>query len=240
MREVDRGIDPAQGVIHEIAQRAGELDADRTRPDDHEGEKLAPPRGIVLYRGTLELVAASEAGLVRVSFRQPELTADPMDTAEIGTRQPVILIHGLHAGDPVIVRDRAHGDDDVVERDPTVRGHDHVAYQVDRAHLALHELESHRGGRVAEWIRDRMRRQLAGGDLIEERGKEVVVLPVDQCDLRFAWLEQALEPADQVQPTESTADDDDPLWVRHLGMVAKCSLQVRHRSCGPGTRDCHI
>ena len=221
MREVDRGIDPAQGVIHEVAQRAGELDADGTRPDDDEGEELAPPRGIALYRGALE--------------RVEDVAAEPLAVREPLHRKRVLL----HAGDPVIVRDRAHGDDDVVERDPTVRGHDHVAYQVDRAHLALHELESDRGGRVAEWVRDRMRRQLAGGDLIEERGEEVVVLPVDQCDLRFARFEQALEPADQVQPTESTADDDDPLWVRHLGMVAKCSLQVRHRSCGPGTRDCH-
>jgi hypothetical protein len=57
----------------------------------------------------------------------------------------------------------------------------------------------------ADRRRDVTRRQRGRGDLIQERLKDVVVVPVDQGDLDRG----APERPSRIQPAESPADDDD-------------------------------
>ncbi len=52
--EVDRGIDLAEGVVHQVPQGARELNTDRARADDDERQRLASPRDVGLDRGALE------------------------------------------------------------------------------------------------------------------------------------------------------------------------------------------
>jgi len=67
------------------------------------------------------------------------------------------------------------------------------------------------GDRLAEWIRDRVWRELAGRHLIEKGGEQVIVVPVQQGEVDLARAEEAVEPPDQMEAGESATDDDDPL-----------------------------
>src|SRR5439155_26036769 len=107
-----------------------------------------------------------------------------------------------------------------------VRGPDGAPLDVDRLDLGLHEPVSREHGRDAERIGDRVRRQLAGRDLVKERGEEVIVLPIDERQLDALAGQTMLERADQVQSREAAADDDNTLALRaQFGLSAVASTR---------------
>src|SRR2546430_490654 len=191
--KVDRRVDAPKSVVHEVTQRARELDPDGPGADDDERELLAPTRDVGLGRRRFEDV--EHVALQGFRVRQP--------------------FHGkrvlAHARDAVIVRHRAEHDHEMVERKLAVGRADSTMLEIDRRHLALYELEACGRGRVAQWIGDGVRWKLSRAHLIEQWREEVVVLAVDESDRRLLTMETALEPADEVESRKAAAEHHDAL-----------------------------
>ena len=66
-------------------------------------------------------------------------------------------------------------------------------------------------------IRDRMRWELAGGDLIQEWREEVIVLPVDERDRRLAAMKPPFQSTDEMQAREPAPEHDDLLGGAQFG-----------------------
>ena len=106
-----------------------------------------------------------------------------------------------------------------------VGGLDRLTFDVDGFHIGLHESLAGMCDRETQRVGDSMRRQLPGGDLIEERGEQVVVVAIEERQLDLAWPHQALQPPNEMQARETTADHDDPL--RHqFGFPTACSTRA--------------
>src|SRR5947208_14563458 len=204
--KVDRRVDAPKRVVHEVPQRARELDPYGPGADDDERELLAPARDVSLGRRRLEDV--EDVALQSLRIRQPF------------HRKRVLV----HAGNAVIVRHRAEHDYEMVERKLAVGSADSTMLEIDRRHLALYEFEARGRGRVAQWIGDGVRRKLAGAHLIEQWREEVVVLAVDESDRRL-MTQMPLEPADEVQTRKAAAEHHDALGRTQFALPDAASMR---------------
>src|SRR5439155_21821757 len=131
-------VDAPKRVVHEVTQRARELDPYGPGADDDERELLAPARDVGLGRRRFEDV--EYVALQGLRIRQP-------------FHRKCVLAHDR---DAVIVRHRAEHDHEMVERKLAVGSADSTLLEIDRRHLALYEFEAGGRGRVAQWIGDRV------------------------------------------------------------------------------------
>src|SRR5919204_161016 len=97
--------------------------------------------------------------------------------------------------------------------------------ETDAHHFGLQEVKARRRGRIAQRIRDRVRRKLTGRDLVEERREQVVVLAVDDRDVGLAGSQQALELANEMEAREPTAEHDDALGLGQFGRASPASAR---------------
>ena len=185
-----------QGVVGDLAQRPGELDAGRPGADDDEGQPGLALGRIGLALGGLEGEQDAAADLGRV--------LDGLQARREGL--PFVVAE--------VVMGRAGGDDQLVVRHLAVTEPHAAPLDVDRLDLA----EQHPGVLLpghhrAQRRGDLARRQAAGGHLVEQRLEEVEVAAVDQRDRD----RRALERARRVEPAEAAADDHHPgCRVRHV------------------------
>src|SRR4029079_3742905 len=205
--EVDGRIDLAERVVHQIAQRARELHADRAGADDDERQRFTSTADVGLDRGRLEDV-------------------EDVTLQSLGVREP---FHGQRilpdAGDAEVVRDRSHRDHEMVIGELAIGGPASAALHVYRCHLALKEVIAGGRGRVAKWIGDGMGRKLAGAHLIKERREEVVILPIDERDRDLAGTKAPLESAHEMQAAEPAAEHDDLFRRAQLGFPEAASTR---------------
>jgi hypothetical protein len=226
---VDAGVDATQGVVHQIPHRCRELDPHRTRTDDREREQLAPARGIRDERGVLE---RREDG---VPYRSAVLK--PFHDERVL----------LHARNAVVVRHAAGRDDDVVVCDLAVFGPHRLPLDVDGLDLGAEKAEAGPGERYSQRIGDRVRRELARRDLIEQRSEKREVGAIDERDIGLAGPETVLEVTHEVQSAETPANDEDVLghgpfatadctrssssrYARVIGSPASSALACSRRS----------
>ena len=194
-RRVDRAEVALQGVLGDLAERAGQLDAGRAAADDDERHPLGPADRVGFPLGRLEGDEDPPPDLGRVVDRlEARRVARPLVVAEVR------------------VADAGRDDERVVADRPAVGHADLAPDRIERDGLA----EEHR--RVRPLAEDRAQRlgDLAGAsapgrDLVEQRLEEMEVAPVDERD-RDPVV--AAQPARRVQPAEPAADDQDPMPVR--------------------------
>ena len=209
VREVELRVHPPERVIHEVPQRGGELDAHGAGADDHERQHLETARGVRLTRrgfnGLDDPLAHRQS--VREELRLQRVLRD--------------------ARDAVVVRDAPGHQDEVVVPEGAVRGPHGLALEVHAFHLGLHEALAGVRDRQPQRVRDRMRRELAGRDLIEERREQVVVVAVDEGELDLARPDETFELSHEVEAGEAAADHDDPF--RH--QFGRPAVSTRASSC---------
>src|SRR5207237_3607015 len=86
---------------------------------------------------------------------------------------------------------------------------DGMPLEIDALDLGLHEPLARVRDRQPERVRDRVWRQLARRDLIEERREQVVVVAVDERELHLSRPQQTLELPIEMEAGETAADHDD-------------------------------
>ncbi len=184
-----------QRLPRNLCKSAGQLDTGRAAADEDKREQLLTARGIGLALGPLERKQHTPPDLERVLERlEPRRVSRPLLVPEIG-----------------MARARGH-DQKVVVEHGAVGQDDPAAGRLDRAGLAKQhanvcgapEDPSDRRGDIA-W------RERRGGNLIEQRLEQMVVVAIEQRDAHV-MPSQDLR---RRQPAEAAADDDD-MWVGHF------------------------
>ena len=175
-------------VAGELGDRACELHAGRPAADDHEPEQPLAGRGVVLDLGGLERSQDAAANQRRVvDALQARRERLPFLVAEVRMRR-------ARCDDQIVERERP-----VVQRDLVFRSVDAGDLGEQHAHVALAAQDR------ADRPRDVGRRQARGRDLIQQRLKQVVVVPVDERHVRRDFRERARGE----QPAEPGAEDHD-------------------------------
>ncbi len=185
-----------QGVLAELRDLAGHLDAGRAGADDDEREPLRARRLVLLDLGRLEGPQDAITEIER-AFERLQLGC---------VLRPVVV--------PEVRVARAPGDDERV----VVEGLRPAVRQVRHRHAARIEVEAvdfaQDDTRVALPPQDLAerhcylgRRERSGGNLVRERLEEIEVLPVDERHLDVG----SSEAANREQPSEATTDDNDLL-----------------------------
>ena len=176
-------------VARQLGDRARQLDAGGAAADDDEGQLRALQRGVVLLLRALEGDEDPVADVERVAQAlQPRCARSPLRVTEV---------ERLHAG--------GHNQE-VVRQLVAARQPHHLRVRIDRVglghqHLGVLVPAQERAKRIA----DVGGLELGRGRLIEQRLKDVVVLPVDERDLN----RRVPQRAHGREPAEATAEDHD-------------------------------
>jgi hypothetical protein len=172
----------------ELGDGACELDPGRPGADDDEAQQPIAVRRVGLHLRRFECAEDSPPDLRRVVDRlQSGRVRTPVVVAEVRMR-------------------RARRDDEVIERQRATPNLDDAARRVDtRDFTEQHRRVALPAEDPADRPRDIRRRQARGGDLIEQRLEQVVVVPVDDRDVRGC----ARERLRGEQAAEPCPDDDD-------------------------------
>src|ERR1035441_3009240 len=187
----------AQGVVGDLAERAGQFDAGGAAAHDDEVQPGAARGGIRLALGALESEeeAAADRGGVFDGF-EARRDGFPLVVAEV-------VVSGSGGNDQGVVGDCAIAQDDAavghIEVDGFAEEHFGVAIVLE------HDTQG--GGNFAG-------REPAGGHLVEQGLEEVEVAAIDQCD-RYG---RAAEGLGDIQPAESAADDHHAMRWSSVGL----------------------
>ena len=186
------GIDAPEiaehGLARDLRQRAGQLDAGRSRADDHEVQPRLLPVRIGLALGRFERAQHAAPDLQRVlDGLQPGRVLLPF-------RMVKVRMRGAAGDDEDVVRQFAvgHGDDAAIGIDGLYVTHDHA----DVFLFAQHGPDRRS---------DIARIERRGRDLIQQRLEEVVVAAVDERDPRLRSCERFRG----VKASEAAADNYD-------------------------------
>ena len=180
----------AQGIVGDLAERPGQLDAGGPAAHDDEGEPLALYRRVAFPLGRFEGEQHAPTDLERVGDRlEPGRVGGPLLVAEVGMPD-------------------AGGDDEAVVCHPAaVLEADATAGGIEVHGLAEQDLDV---GLAAQERPQRLGdlggRQRSGGDLVEQRREQVVVVAVDEGDAHG----RVAQAAHGIEAREAPADDDEP------------------------------
>src|SRR5579863_2995156 len=199
-------------VVRDFAESAGEFDARWAGADDDESEAGADFFGIGFALGGFESkqdAAAHVGGVFDGLQAGSELF--PIVVAEI-------LVAGAGGDDERVVFGGAVAEDDAAIGGVNLHG---LAEQYLRVFLALEDIAQRRG--------DIAGRKRAGGDLVEQRLEEVVIVAVNERDFHG----RAAQSLRGGKSAETAAEDDYAMRVCHVRLSARreaASLQgIRHR-----------
>ena len=194
--EVETRVVLYQHQADQLGERTGHLDPRGAAPDHDEGQLRAALLRIGLQHGALEGVQ--------------HVVPDTDRLGDVLEAEAVLR----HAFEAEIVRLTPDSEDQVVVRDRTVGRHDAIRGRLEAGDLGHAELgvglASQNG---ADRAGDLLGLEPRGGDLVEQRLEQMVVVAVHQhhVDRRLTQC------ARRAQPAESGSDDDDARSGRALG-----------------------
>ena len=197
----------SQGALRQFGDGSGKLHAGRPAADDDEGHEPSPLGLVRLHLGTFEGeqdVLAHDKGVVQglegEGSRAPVLAAEIRVLRPCGEDESVVFVPALF---------RQHRPRGRVESRDPVHHDSHVA--------AASKQQADRHGDVG-------RRHGGGGDLVEQRLEQMMVLLIDEGDLHGRILQSARGR----KPPETGADDDNFRELSPARPACRSNRRLRH------------